>query len=211
MDLSKPSHDHFQPPVKSDKEYLKEEIKSVRNGLGGFLIAGFALGRTSQIFSRVPGSSGALLMIGWLAGVFIQGFYFYGYTENYGWTDATPFEALIAVQAVVWIAGCVLLLLRKRPTRGSDLGIGMLVRFCPTLGKQNCGVLSDLCVGLLLAGILFAINSPVQAQWYLVITAWISFCHLCAFLRQWSYQLGMRAAARRARSWQKDVRGRHYL
>ena len=207
-----PSHaDKAPPPTKEAEEYLRDEIKSVRNGIGGFLIAGFTVSRTLQIFSRKPGSSGIMLLLAWIPAAFIQHFYFLGCVENYGRTDATPYELLILVQLAMWFCGVLIFLSRNKAPKHRSLGNGLLGKLFPHTAPNKVGIISDAAIGLLLIVLLHALQSPTQAGWYQAITCWTLFCHGCIYLHGWSLRQRVKAAKRRAKHWRKDVRGRHHL
>jgi len=203
------SHTDRRPPTKEAEEYIQEEIKSIRNGVGGLLIAGFALGRTCQIFSRSPGSCGVILQFAWIAAVAVQGFYFYGHAEKYGPIDAVPYGWLLAVQGFLWIIG--VFKTRPRCAGIKDLGRGILAKYLPKLKPTICGILSDLIVCGLLIALFLLMNCPVQANWYKVMAGWILLCHASSALLVWNYRLRLKEARSRAKSWRKDIKGRHYL
>ena len=213
MDHLKSVHDK-QPPQKESEEYLEEEIKSARNGFGGLLIAGFALARTLQVFSRTPGSCGVLLLAAWLAAVAVQAVYFQGHIEKHGVIDATPYHWMLVAQSLPWSVGCLMTVFRsrrRRPIPDRELGRGILSSHLPKLSITAAGVVSDIAIGCVLIVALHLLGSPVQAGWYQVITGWAVFCHSCVFLRGWSYRQRVRAAAKRSKSWRNDVRGRHHV
>ncbi|MEM9409652.1 MAG: hypothetical protein AAGA30_00975, partial [Planctomycetota bacterium] len=188
-----------------------EEIKSARNGLGGFLIAGFSVGRTCQIFSRKPGTCGRLLLGAWVVGIGIQWFYFTGHVDKYGPIDATPFELLLLIQAVLWVVDCISMLAKKRQPGDKELGVGLLSNLLPKSSLFVSGLISDVVTGLAIYGLLIAVESPVQANWYLAITVWIVFCHFCIAFKAFTYRQRVRAAVKRSKRWRKDVKGRHYV
>ncbi|MCD0458130.1 hypothetical protein [Roseiconus lacunae] len=202
------------PPNKLSEDYLKEEIKSARNGISGFLMLGFAVGRTVQIFSRRPGTSGLWMLVAWLPGVGLQGFYLAGHAQKYGRTDATPFEWLIAFQALIWMY-CLVVAVLQATFRTSppmkDIGTGVLGRYLPISLQNQSDPLSDAVVGIVLIMGLHLIGSPVQAGTYQVIVGWIMICHCCVFYRDWSFRQRMRQTKARAGRWHEDVRGRHHL
>ena len=215
MDTEKePGHTDRPPPDKQEQEYRAEERKSLRNGIGGFLMAGFAMGRTLQIFSRTPGSVGAILVVAWAGAAFMQGYYLHGHVQTYGRIDAIPFELLIAVQVVWWLVGLVLtfghVLYRTQP-RDSDLGRGILSFYLPQLSPADVGIVSDVAVGLSLAGVLRLCASPIQSNWYLAMVAWILICHVALFLHQWNLRRRIREAKQRAVGWRAEVRRNHDL
>lgn len=213
MDSMPPSIDK-PPPTKQTEDYLKEEIKSIRNGIGGFLLAGFTVGRTLQVFSRAPGSCGVLLHFAWIVGIFIQGFYFIGHVETHGRVDASPYELLICIQVMLWVIGLIITLrsdVRSKKIDPRYLGRGVLKANFPKANDVLIGVVSDILQGLLIIGFFNLVGSPVQAGWYKFILVWVLVCHACAYLRGWSYRRRVRSAMKRSASWREDVRGRHEL
>ncbi|RCS46477.1 hypothetical protein DTL42_16095 [Bremerella cremea] len=202
------------PPTKQPEEYHEEEIRSIRNGIGGFLIAGFAMGRTLQIFSRSPGSAGSILVAAWAFAVFVQGYYLHGHTQLHGRIDAIPFELLIAAQVVWWLVGLVLTfvhILYRTQARDSDLGRGVLSCYFPRLSTTAAGIVSDVGIGLALAALLRLFASPVQSNWYLIMVGWILICHFAFFLHQWYLRKRVHAAKLRSAGWRTEVRGRRQL
>lgn len=202
------------PPNKLSEEYLKEEVKSARNGIGGFLMLGFALGRTLQVFSRRPGSSGLWLLLAWLLGVSLQGFYLIGHAEKFGRVDATPFEWLLAAQALAWLfcfaIACAQAIGRRLPPM-NEVGAGILEKYLPKTMRRHAGIISDALIGGVLIVGLRQLGSPVQAGTYQVIVGWVMACHAGVFYRNWVFQQRIRSAKYRALHWHKDVRGRHHL
>lgn len=202
------------PPNKLAEDFLKEEIKSARNGLGGFLIAGFAVSRNIQIFSRQPGTAGLHLILAWPVGAGLCGFYLYGHAEKFGEIDSLHPAWLLALQGIVWAAGVLITIWNSffgRRISVQELGEGFLFRTSHRLSRRATGIGSDLVVGTALVAVLFALDSPVQARCYLVILGCLSMCHACVLVRDLLYRLRIRDAKRRAGRWHEDVRGRHYL
>lgn len=201
-----------RPPNKESEEFVKEEIKSARNGIGGFLIAGLTVCRTLQVLSRVPGSSGLYLNLAWVAGATIQGFYLYGHVQKYGRLDAISFEAFLILQYFWWLADVAVRVWfsRKRAASGR-LYQGRGVFFGHWMRDDVAGLASDLVVGLGLILFFRLFACPTLANWYSVILGWTVFCQGFMFARELWIRLRIRAARRRAAYWQKDVRGRHYL
>ncbi|MEM8669445.1 MAG: hypothetical protein AAGG48_18110 [Planctomycetota bacterium] len=202
------------PPNELSEEYLQEEIKSARNGLGAFLIAGFAVGRNIQVFSRQPGTAGLYLLVAWPLGAALCGFYLFGHAEKYGEIDKIHPAWLLALQGGLWALGALMTgwnaIFGKR-IPDQELGKGFLFRHSSRLTKRAAGAASDLIIGLCLLGVLYALNSPVQARCYAAILGWLQLCHLCVFLRDWLFRIRLRETKQRARRWHKDVRGRHYV
>lgn len=191
-----------------------EAIQSIRNGIGGFLIAGLAIGRTLQVFSRVPGSVGRNLVLAWIVAAFVQGYYMYGHLQLHGRIDALPFELLIAVQTGWWFVGLVLTAghrFHQTQPHNSDLGCGVLSLYFPQLSPITAGIVSDVAVGLALAGLLRLCASPILSNWYLVMVGWILICHFALILYQWYLGKRVQHAKRRSDGWRTEVRGRHSL
>lgn len=194
------------PPGNLPEDYLREEIKSAKNGLGGLLIGGFTAGRTIQVFSRVPGTSGGIVTMLWLIGFFLQSYYLFGHREKYGEVDAIPYELFLLTQGAWW---CVHLLCGFFGPRRSDyeLGRGILCRFLPMYSHEAGGVISDVFVGMGLIGVLHLLDCPTQASTYYMILGLTLFCHVCVAGQKKSYELRLNAARKRAKNWHKDVRG----
>lgn len=202
------------PPNKLSDEYLQEEIKSARNGIGGFLIVGFMLGRNIQVFSRLPGTSGLYLVLAWPLAAGLCGFYLHGHAEQFGATDAIPFQWVIVIQSLIWALGLPVTLWRctiGKRINEQEIGEGFLFRRSQRLTRWTAGVWSDIVAGAVLVGLLFAFDSPVQAKFYLVVLGWLACCHGCVLFRDLLWKARIRAAKRRANAWHEDVRGRHYL
>lgn len=202
------------PPTKQPEEYHEEEMRSLRNGIGGFLIAGITVCRTVQVFSRTPGSAGSILVAAWAAGVLVQGFYFHGHMQLHGRVDLIPFELLIAIQAAWWLLGLVVTFARLyqgSQASDSDLGRGVLTPYFPQLSSNAVGIVSDVSIGLLLAAAFRLFASPVQSNWYLVMVGWLLICHFALFLHRWYLGRRILAAKNRAVGWRDEVRGRHNL
>ncbi|MCA9178415.1 MAG: hypothetical protein KDB14_28335 [Planctomycetales bacterium] len=203
------------PPDKQAQDFLKDEIKSARNGIGAFMILGFSLARSIQVFSRVPGSSGLYFQLAWTIGVALQGFYLAGHVEIHGRVDAVPFEYLLILQGACWLVSFFILAvhwtLSTRPPHDKAMGRGLLTRHLPGLSEQKGGIVSDVAVGGLLIVLLLALRCPVQAACYRFMLGWTLCCHLAIYLRDAQYRWRIRTAHRRAARWRDDVRGRHYL
>ena len=201
-----------QPPNKESEEFVKEEIKNARNGIGGFLIAGLAVCRTLQVFSRIPGSSGLWLSLAWMAGTVIQGFYLYGHVQKYGRIDAIPFEAFLTLQYLWWLADvAVRIWLSRKQSKPARLYQGRGVFFRHWMRDDIAGPASDVVVGLGLILFFRLFGCPTLANWYSVILGWTVFCQGFLFAHELWLRLRIRAARRRATRWQKDIRGRHYV
>lgn len=203
------SHVSKPPPDNKPEDYIKEEIKSARNGLGLVLILGFSLGRTSQIFSRKPGTSGVIFQFAWVFGAAVQAAWFFSVTDQYGQTDAIPYGWILGIQGFFWLRD----ICKKQPRRigFKHLGTGVFEEKLTRLSPAAAGVVSDILVSLFIAMIFHLLQCPMQSGWYLTITAWISFCHACVVLQGWIYRIRLGDARRRAKHWQNDVKGRHYL
>lgn len=202
------------PPSRLTEEYVKEEINSAKNGIGGLLIIGFSVARTIQIFSRVPGTAGVTHLATFFLGSGLQAFYLVGHQQQYGRVDATDFQWLLVAQFACWFVGFAALMVRGRKSpriRPNEAGRGLLSRYLPFLSHDVAGVVSDTLVGAALIGILYAIGSPIQANTYIVILGLTLFCHACVLGQRFSYRQRVRYAQRRAAKWPERVSGRHYL
>lgn len=214
IDYEEPVRPDRPPPTKQPEEYHEEEMRSLRNGIGGFLIAGLTVCRTVQVFSRTPGSAGSIFVAAWAAGVLVQGFYFHGHMQLHGRVDLIPFELVIAVQSGWWLLGLLVTfarLYRGNQASDSELGRGALTPYFPQLSSYAVGIVSDVTVGLILAGFFRLFASPVQSNWYLVMVGWLLICHFALFLHQWYLGRRILAAKNRAVGWRDEVRGRHNL
>jgi len=199
------------PPAKHAEEYLKDEVKSARNGIGGLLLIGHTLCRTVQVFSRVPGSCGGLMLFAWIPAVGAQAYYFQGNLELHGRQDAIDFEWLILAQTVWWSTGLLMTMVGRHRVAESNRGRGVLGSFLPGWSPAAVGMISDAVVGGALTALLFGFDSPAAAGWYQMMLALLLFCHSFEYACRWLIQQRIRAAQRRAQSWRKNVRGTHYL
>jgi len=162
--------------IKTSEEFAKEELWSIKNGFGGSLMLGYAIGQTLMVFSRKPGTAGVYVVAAWTLGIFVQGFWFYGHMENYGRIDATPYELLLAAQVIWWLPGLLVTLwrsLRGRHVPDTELGLGVFRRFFPRLNHRTAGLMSDMTTGSMLAGLFHFLGSPVQSNWYLTMIGWL--------------------------------------
>lgn len=214
MDDGSPWVPDKPPPSNLSEDYLREEIKSAKNGIGGLLMIGFSVARTIQVFSRVPGTAGVTMLMIWMLGIGLQAAYLIGHEEKFGQVDATECVWLIVAQLGWWTLGAIRELFRtKRQTQiaVNEPGRGVLCRLLPFVSHDMGGAISDVVIGALLVVGLHAVGSPIQAGTYQVILGLTVFCHLCVFGQRLSYRLRVNAARKRARNWKKDVRGRHYV
>lgn len=203
------------PPNKLSEDYLKEEAKSAKNGIGGLLMIGFSVARAIQVFSRVPGTAGVYHYATFFVGIGLQAVYLIGHQEKYGRVDATDFRWLIFAQLACWFVAILCELVRtvRRSPRIQPTysGRGILCQYLPSLTTDVGGIISDVAVAAGLIALLHAIGSSVQANTYKVILGLTMFCHACVHGQRFSYRQRVRYARRRARHWPNDVRGRHHL
>ncbi|APZ93411.1 hypothetical protein [Fuerstiella marisgermanici] len=201
-----------QPPNKQSEEFVKEEIKSFRNGIGGFLIAGLTVCRTLQVFSRIPGSSGLWLNLAWIAGAAIQGFYLSGHVQKYGRVDVISFEAFLTFQYLWWLVDVAIRIwFSRKRSRPARLYQGRAIFFRHWMRDDIAGVASDVVVGVGMITFFRVLACSTLANWYSVILGWTVFCQGFLLARELWIRLRIRATRRRAAYWQKDVRGRHYV
>lgn len=201
-----------QPPDKKAEQFLKEEVKSARNGVGGFLIAGLAVCRTLQVFSRVPGTTGLYSQLAWLAGATIQGFYLFGHTEKYGRIDRISFESILTLQYLWWLVGVgIAVWSSRRRTANARLYPGRGIFFAHWMRDDFAGLGSDAVIGIGLIVLFRVFGCPTLANWYSVILGWTVLCHALLFGHELWIRLRIRAAKRRSAYWNKQVRGRHYV
>lgn len=201
------------PPNKLSEEYLQEEIKSARNGIGLLLIVGFTMGRHIQVMSRRPGTSGILLVAAWPLGACISCFYLAAATGDRDSAEATPFLGFMVVQGAFWLVSFVKALATSidRQPHFRALGEGFLARHIPGLDQRMAGIASDFLVGVLMVVGLYTIESPVVGNCYLGIFGLLMLCHGCVYFRDLQWRGRIRSAQKRATNWHEDVRGRHHL
>lgn len=214
------SHDQFHespPNWRETEEYVRDERKSAKNGLGGLLFVMYSAARIVQVFSRVPGTPGDYMLFATMIGIGLQAYYLVGHEEMHGSVDATDFRLMLAIQIVWFLVGVVSHICRgwhsKGHSRPSDQGSGILrflTRRSPFLAPA-ADVLSDLLVGIAIISLLDHLGSQVQAITYAVALAATCVCHVAAWGRRTVMSYRLAYAMRRSSRWHRDVRGRHSL
>lgn len=206
------SQDTFQdkaPPMKEPEEFLKEEVKSARNGIAVFLIIAFAFCRILQVFSRRPGTSGGLII---LASAFslVPFFIFYEQrVKETGQPDGIGPGAFGCAFVIVFAVDVFYALLRVRrkqhtPTRA--LGCGKLDWAFPYLPPALVGLISDitLCASMLWLCNLF--RMPIHVEYFSIITAWIVITHAVMGIQYWWFAGRIRQTRKRATYYHKQVK-----
>lgn len=190
---------------KQPEDFLAQETKSARNGIGGFLILGFSLARTLQLLSRTPGTAALHVHGSWLFGAGLLGFYLHGHHELHGRADVVPWEVFMVFQAVLFLVGSI-----ERELSPSPLGRGVLTSRLPGLSPRVCGVISDTVIGVAIAGGLYLTGNPVLSSCMQVVLGWTLACHTAVLVRDELHRMRINEAKKRARHWHDQVRGRHF-
>ena len=141
----------------------------------------FAVIRTVQIFSRIPGTTGGAffgiyLVIGWV----IQLFYVQMNIEASGRMDAMP-ELLWFWGPFAWLVvhRCCYFRnrFRGRVVHSASEGIGILYRWLPAWSVGSVGLASDILVALVMGLIFHLTDNPILGSWYIAMIVWLIVAH----------------------------------
>ncbi len=194
----------FNPGKYEQPDYFKDEMKSARTGLGLLLLTIFTLGRSVQVFSRIPGTVGPAFLLAHLVSMFVQYWFYVGTVEHSGETDMIGIGWIIGAQ-FVWFAYGVCQTFRFRrlgiDVEFKDLGIGILQTRYPQMTMAQSGVLSDLSIAGAIMLVLFAFGSPISGVWYLVMIFALLFAHAWMEFRHRDGMQRMKDAKTRAQEW----------
>lgn len=184
-----PGHEpkDLPPPNQEAEKFLQEELKSARNGIACLLLLAILLGRTVQIFTRKPGTSGAFLVLASLLSIFPFSFFYLGSYERSEIADAidpTYYIYAFGFFAFMEIAFAVLNSFRDTQPGLRVLGTGILQSRFPGWHPDIAGLVGDVTVALMLAGIFHVNDSPIQANWFAAMAGWICVVHLALFWRR---------------------------
>jgi hypothetical protein len=205
MDQNLPPTERM-PDIKRSEEFYKEERWSARNGVGGFLMLGYALSRTLQVFSRWPGTESPFICALWAIGAMIQGGYLWAHREAYGQLDIVPFEFFLAVQFVAWIlsVGRIFITPRDQLRNRSIWELGQAKGFKRVADPEVAGVYSDCAIGGVFIAMFYLLGSPTLAGWYQVILGWSVVCYLFMEGHKHHTRYRIQHAYRRANSFMNE-------
>ena len=190
------------PPPKSAEEYLKEEFKSARTGVAVLLVVSYTLGRSVQLFSRKPGTSGGVPIVGSMIAIVAFSCYYVVTVQELGREDAIGLEYLILASLIWLVIDFAKATFRRRSAVGDYcLGRGILWRWLPNMSFRSVGFSSDLVVAST-AGLFFHwMDSPIQANWFAAMIAWLSITHAWYLIRVISIRQRMKRAIARSSFW----------
>jgi len=162
-------------------DYAKEQVESARFGLGVFLMFIFTIGRSVQLFSRVPGTSGPGLVLASLFSILTQVWYYQMNVDASGSSDSIAIEWVFLVQ-IVWFLYCVCATIwNQLPGYGldlTDIGVGIFRRWLPNSENSVVGFVSDMALAIGLACFFFAFDSPILGGWYRAMVVWLLIGHV---------------------------------
>lgn len=159
-----------------------ESLSNISDGVNLGLMLVFSVSRTVQIWSRVPGSTGAWFY-GWmiLVGLGIQAWYYHANLEARQTMDLLGWEAM-AWLSLMWfgVHGVVRSIHLARGLRfhSYDPGQGILHRLMPGWSFAASGLTSDLAVSVALSSGLWLIACPILSSWYAGMCFWLVIGHV---------------------------------
>ncbi len=198
----------MHPHDVNDQDHIKQEMESYRFGLGAVLIFVFTIGRSVQIFSRIPGTSGAIFVLAWLGSFIAQAWYYQVNVDASGTPDLIAIEWMLLIQAVFFLVGLVILICRQ--VRGEEvdpfvIGTSIFSRLLPNIKPANQDAASDMIVAAGLSLFFFALDSPIQGGWYRAMLFWMLIGHLWLAACERIQSRRLRNAQRRAAYWSRRL------
>ena len=169
------------PNQSEQDKFAKEEMQSARAGFGILLIILFTVLRTVHIFSRVPGTSGPILIVAHMLGMVAQFWYYEANVEVSGQHDLIVITWLIALQCFWFTYGLFRTFyyrLRGMEFEVNDLGVGILYRRMNGSSAAAIGFASDMLIACSLATMLFLASSPIGGSWYMAMVVCLFFTHV---------------------------------
>lgn len=207
--MDNPQHQDKAPPMKTAEEFLKEEVKSARNGIAVFLVIAFIFCRIVQIFSRRPGTSGAVMMVGSAFSLVPFIIFYDERVQETGTPDKIgPGVFIIAFFTLLVIDYAYAFYDSRKSARipSRALGQGRLHWIFPGVRPALVGFVSDMAFCAMLMASLEAFDCPIQYEYFRIITAWVILTHLAMAMQHWWFTGRIRQTHKRATYYHKQVR-----
>lgn len=207
--MDNPQHQDKAPPMKTAEEFLKEEVKSARNGIALFLLVAFTFCRFIQVHSRRPGTSGVVMMIASMFSV-VPFIIFYeqrvlekGVPDSFGpGALVTAFLILLAVDFYYAMKNTG----KKIRIPARSLGRGKLDWLFPKAPPALVGFLSDMASCLFLILLVSLFNCPIQEEYLRIMAAWLVLTHAAMAIQFWWFAGRIRQTRKRATYYHKQVK-----
>ncbi len=188
----------------------KQQLRDLSNGMALTISAIFAVNRTVQIWSRIPGTTGPWFF-GWLLpiGMCIQGYY---YQVNVSTTreDVMPFGFVVGL-TLIWLCihGVKHSLFRQHGLNfhSYEPGSGVLYGMAPRWSLSKFNLASDLFVAAGLSLCLHLLGCPILGQWYAFICVWLPLGQLWIHARDSHRRRKWMDAQIEAQDWSEQLKG----
>ena len=199
----------FNPNKFEQPDHAKQEIQSVRDGLGMFLIATHTLAQSVQLFSRVPGTSGPLFVVAQLFCIVGQFLFYEARVDAGGQADVIGIGIWFYIQLIWFVYGFIATFIWR--ARGLEvdiieLGIPVLCRRFPKANYATVAFCSDMLVAGLLTAVFYLTGSPILGDWYCVTAFVLLINHKWMYWREQTEKRRFMDAQKRARQWSRRLK-----